>query len=337
MVKVAIVGFGGIVHSTHLKAHMELENKGITKLVAVCDVCPEKFEEKLEINIGGADVTLGEDVKKYTDWKEMLANEDIDLVDVCVPTYLHAEVAIGALESGHHVMCEKPMSLKYETCLEMCAAAKKSGKKLMIGQCCRFGAPYLYIKKLIDEGTYGKVKSAVFQRLSPPPVWGWDNWYLDVNRSSGCVLDLHIHDIDYTRFVFGNPEKVSCTTTDMFSGKDIAHSRLMYKDFSVMAIGDWSRDGVPFELNCSITFEKATLTRLGPAIKVYPHGGEAFDAEYEPNDMYAAEIAYLVDCIENNKEIEGNIPEDSALSVKLVNTLIESADKNGEFVPFVVE
>ena len=91
------------------------------------------------------------------------------------------------------------------------------------------------------------------------------------------------------------------------------------------------------QFNCSITFEKATLTRLGPSIKVYPHGGEAFDAEYEPNDMYAAEIAYLVDCIENNKEIEGNIPEDSALSVKLVNTLIESADKNGEFVPFVVE
>lgn len=336
MLKVAIVGFGGIVHSSHLKPHMELEEKGITKLVAVCDVCPERFEEKLEINIGGADVELGTNVKRYTDWKEMLEKEDIDLVDICVPTYLHAEVAIGALEKGCNVLCEKPMSLTYEACRKMCEAAKRTGKKLMIGQCCRFGAPYLYIKKLIDEKTYGKVKSAVFQRLSPPPVWGWDNWYMDVNRSSGCVLDLHIHDMDFCRFVFGNPKSVSCTTTDVYSGKDIAHSRLMYDDFSVMAIGDWSRKDVPFELNCSISFENATITRLGPTIKVYPRDGEPFEAEYEANNMYQAEIEYLVDCIENDREIAGNKPEDSALSVKLVNTLIESADKNGEFVPFTV-
>ena len=335
MVKVAIIGFGGIVHSTHLKAHMNLVAKGATKLVAVCDVCPEKFEEKFEINIGGENVELSADVKKYTDWREMLEKEDIDMVDVCVPTFLHAEIAIGALESGHHVLCEKPMSLTYDTCLKMCDAAKKSGKKLMIGQCGRFGAPYLYIKKLIDEKTYGEVKSAVFQRLSPPPVWGWDNWYMDTDRSGGCALDLHIHDIDYCRFVFGNPEKVSCTTSGKYSEIDIAHSRLMYKDFSVMAIGDWSRENVPFELRCSIAFENATLTRLGPDIKIYPRGGEAFDAEYEPNDMYQAEIEHLVECIENDKVVS-NVPEDSALSVKLVNALVESANNNGEFVPFIV-
>lgn len=337
MVRVALIGFGGICQSSHLKPHIELENMGKSKLVAVCDVDPERFKKAIDINIGTSDVKLGEDVKKYTDWHEMLEKEDLDMVDICVPTYLHKEVSIGALEKGINVICEKPMSLNNELCQKMCEAEKRSGKKLMIGQCLRFSANYMYLKKLVDEGTYGSVKSAVFQRLSPPPVWGWDNWFMDYNRSGGCITDLHIHDIDMVRYIWGNPETVSCVTADAFAKKAVAHSRLMYDGFSVLAIGDWSRKGVSFSCGYTVNFEKATVIYDDNGINVYPYDGEAFKAEIEKRSPYKAEIEYFIDCITNGKDNSENRPEDSALTVKLVNTLIESSEKNGEFIKFNID
>ena len=83
-------------------------------------------------------------------------------------------------------------------------------------------------KKLVDEGTYGKVKSALLQRKSAPPYWGWDNWYLDYSRSGGAIMDLHIHDIDYARCAFGEPKEVSCSTADIVSGKATLESLSEY-------------------------------------------------------------------------------------------------------------
>lgn len=334
MYRVAFIGFGGIAHSNHINPHFELEAEGKTELVAVCDIRPNVFDEAIAINIGIGAANLPEKVKRYADYKEMLANEEIDIVIVCVPTFLHAEVAIYALQTGHHVLCEKPMSLKYEDCVKMCEAAKAADKKLMIGQSVRFGAQSKYIKKLIEDGTYGKVKSALFQRKSAPPTWGWDNWYMDYNRSNGAIMDFHIHDVDFARCAFGEPKKVSCCTADVYSGKDIVHSRLVYDDFSVMCIGDWSREGLPFERYWQVSFEKATVQHLGGEFKVCPRGEEPFVVELENNSTQKDEFLYLVDWIEGKIENTYNPPEGSALTIKLVNTLQKSSDMNGEFIDF---
>lgn len=334
MIKVGIIGFGGIARTAHLRPHLESEEKGISKLVAVCDISPEQFEQKSDINIGGSGALLSENVPKYTDWREMLKKEELDMVDICVPTFLHEEITVGALEMGHHVLCEKPMSLNYELCKKMCETAKRMEKRLMIEQCCRFAPEFSYLKKLVSEETYGKVKSAVFKRLSPPPEWGWENWFMDRTRSGGCILDLHIHDIDSIRYILGDPNSVSCCTQDLYSGKDIAHSRLMYDNFSVLAIGDWSRKGAPFEWGFDVRLEKATVVRNNDGITVYPTDGEKFKPAFSGKTLHHAAIDYFIDCLVNNKENTMNTPEDSALSVKLINTLIESSEKNGEFVKF---
>ncbi len=337
MIRVGMIGFGGIAQSAHLKPYLELESIGDVKIVAVCDVDPEKFEKKVEINIGAADVSLSSDVKKYTDWHEMLEKEELDMVDICAPTFLHKEITIGALESGVNVLCEKPMSLNYENCKEMCDAAILAGKKLMIGQCLRFSPEYVYLKKLVDKSTYGRALSGIFQRLSPPPVWGWDNWFMDYSRSGGCVTDLHIHDIDITRYIWGDPKEVSCCSADAIAKKAIAHSRLMYDNFSITAIGNWSRQGIPFSFGYEIAFEKATVICDNGKITVHPHNEEEFSPELKKVSSYAAEIEYFIDCITNGKENTENRPEDSALTVKLVETLIESSEKNGKFVKIIEE
>lgn len=338
MVKVALIGFGGIAKAAHFPAYLELEKKEMVKLVAICDIRADKFEEEVEINIGGSsNPTVGGNVKKYTDWHEMLKNEDVDMVDICLPTYLHADTACEALKAGYHVLCEKPMSLSYGNCLKMIEAANQSGKKLMIGQCLRFSTNYNYLKKVISDNTFGKVKGGVFRRQSCPPVWGWDNWFMDYNRSHSCILDMHIHDIDIVRCFFGEPEAVSCVSQNLYAGKDMAHSTLMYRDFSILVLGDWTQEGIPFVADYRVAFEKATIDFKDDVVTVYPRGGEPFKPELADDHMYYNEIEFFIDSISNGTANTLNPPESAALSVKLVDTLIESSENNGAFISFEKE
>ncbi len=334
MVRVALIGFGGIAKTSHLGSYLTLEKEGKVKLVSVCDIDPKRFEEKLQLNIGTSDIELDDSVTKYTDWREMLANEEVDLVDICLPTFLHAETTVEVLNMNYNVLCEKPMSLFYEDCCKMVEAAKKSGKKLMIGQCLRFSNKYNYLKKLVADKTYGEVKSAVFHRFSGPPVWGWENWFMNYDRSHGCINDMHIHDIDIIRAIFGEPESVSCCSQDVYAPKDIAHSTLLYPGFSVLAMGDWSKEGMPFSAEFCVGFENATVQLANDTITIYPRGGEAFVADIEPDDFYFSEIKFFVENIESGEENTVNTPESAATSVKLIETLIESSNNNGKFLPF---
>ncbi len=334
MINVAIIGFGGIAKAAHLNPYLQLQKDGILNLVAVCDVCPERFEEKAEINIGESDLMLDETVNKYTNYKEMLEKESIDMVDICLPTYLHAEATIYALNAGCHVLCEKPMSLNFELCQNMINAANKNGKKLMIGQCLRFFNIYNYLREIVVNKTYGDVKGGIFFRSSAPPIWGWENWFLDYEKSHGCITDMHIHDIDMVRYTFGEPMAVSCHTQDIYSKKDAAHSTLKYPDFSILAIGDWSQEGTSFSFGYRISLEKAIVDCAGGTITVYPRGGEAYQPELPTDDCYFNEIKFFVESIVNGTENLANPPESAALSIKLINKLIESSDKNGEYLTF---
>ncbi len=332
MIKVAIIGFGGIAQSAHLPAYLKLEKEDKARLVAVCDIDPKRFEGKTSINLGESDNVLPATTHLYTNYEEMLQNEEIDMIDICVPTFLHAKTAIEMLERGYHVLSEKPMSLCYEDCTRMCEAAKKSGKQLMIGQCIRFCDEYTYIKDAFEDGRFGKVKTGRFRRLSEPPYWGWDNWFMDYNRSHGCILDLHIHDIDFIQYAFGMPKAVSCNTVDITSGRDVAHSTLHYDDFVLTAVGDWSLEKMPFTADFTIAFEKATVEYANWKLTVYPRGGEAFSPEMDPTGFHTKEICAFVDMLENGTENTVNLPESAAKSVWLVEKLCESADNGGQVI-----
>ena len=150
-------------------------------------------------------------------------------------------------------------------------------------------------------------------------------------------MDFHVHDIDSARFLFGEPKEVSCSTADIVSGKDVAFSKLVYDDFSVMAIADWSREGLPFERYWQVNFEKATVQLLGREFKVCPRGEEPFVVDFAPESTQKIETQFFFDWIDGKLENDFNPPEGSALTIKLVNTLVESSNKNGEVVPFTVE
>ncbi|MBQ6825446.1 MAG: Gfo/Idh/MocA family oxidoreductase [Clostridia bacterium] len=332
MLKAAIIGFGGIAKGAHLPGYKTLEEMGKVKLVAACDICEEAFTKGAEINLASSDASDNEGIHTYTDLEEMLKSEKIDLIDICVPTYLHKKYAIDMLNRGYLVLSEKPMSLTSEDCKEMVAA---SNGRLMIGQCLRFSSEYIYAKKLVEEGTYGKPTSATFRRLSGPPTWGWDNWFMDAKRSGGVIFDLHIHDLDIARFIFGEPNKVSCIAGGQHIVEDaFAHSTLYYNDFTVFAEGRWDLVKMPFVADFSISFEKANIVCSGGQVTVYPYEGEKFCPELSSDSMYMKEIEYITDIFINGEENTQNPPESAAESIRLAETLKLSAQKNGEILKF---
>ena len=332
MLNAALIGFGGIAKGAHLPGYKTLEEQQKVKLVAACDIRPEAFVQRTELNIATFDESGADGIHTYTDLEEMLSKEKIDLIDICIPTYLHKKYAIDMLNRGYLVMSEKPMALNSKDCKDMIAA---SNGRLMIGQCLRFSPEYLYAKKIIDDGAYGKVTSASFRRLSEPPTWGWDDWFMSYERSGGVIFDLHIHDLDIARFLFGEPRAVSCVAGGKHIVEDsFAYTRLIYDDMSVFAEGHWDFVKMPFIADYRISFEKANVTCSSGQVTVYPYDGESFSPQLSSESMYMKEIEYLIDIYENGKVNLQNPPESAAESIRLAETAKLSATKNGEVIKF---
>lgn len=335
--KVAILGFGGIARA-HMNGYNLLKKQGAPiRVVAVCDVDGEQFKKNIKINVDTGAQEEKVDFRTYTDLDEMLAKEEIDTVDICIPTYLHKEYTVRLLRAGKNVQCEKPMALSSADCAEMIAAAKESGKSLMVGQCLRFNSHYLALKGELDSGKHGKVLTARFERLSALPTWGFDNWFTDFARSGGEMMDMSIHDYDMARFLFGEPEKISAVTCDREMREQTSNGRLYYADGKIVTVdGSWA-EGKAFPFSCPfrVVCEKATIAWNGKDnVRVYPSEGEAYDLAYEANDHMAEESLFFAKVVQGELKNEKNPPESAMQTIKLIEKLKESAAQGGAILAF---
>jgi len=178
MLRIGIAGFG-FMGRMHYKCWQRLK---AAKVVAVCDVNPniEEDTKRAVGNVGDAEAAIDfSSLQLYTDFEKMLKAEKLDAVSITLPTYLHTDYSIKALQAGLNVLCEKPMSLNVKDCQRMIAEAKRSKKVLQIGHCVRFWPEYAKAKEIVDSGKYGKVIAATFQRLGAAPTknaaeeWPW--------------------------------------------------------------------------------------------------------------------------------------------------------------------
>ncbi|SMB81724.1 Gfo/Idh/MocA family protein [Deinococcus hopiensis] len=136
---------------------------------------------------------------------ELLAQ--VDIVDVCVPTFAHREVVELAARAGRHVVCEKPLALSLEDGAAMVAACEAAGVRLFVAMVLRFFPQYRAAYNLVKEGQVGSPQVLRLKRVSSPP-YGGTSWYSDESRSGGMVLDLMLHDIDYALWCAGDVERV---------------------------------------------------------------------------------------------------------------------------------
>lgn len=337
MIKVGIWGYGGIA-AVHRRAYAVLEEAGVpVKLVSLCDIRPEQFTREIRINISDKNSKPLPKIEKcYTDIDEMMANEELDMIDICLPAYLHADAAIKALNMGYHVMSEKPMALNHKESERMLEAAASAKGEFMVGHCVRFNPYYAYLKNAVENGSYGKVVSASFQRLSSPPLWSWNNWYMDVKKSGGVKLDLHIHDIDAINYIFGMPDTISCiaNSKEGLSGIDSVFTTMKFNNTIINIIGDWSfPSSFSFDASYRVSFEKGTLT-YNSTDGLYFYDDEKrtkIDCQSNMHNI-AYEIKYFVETIENSEKNIINPPLSSANTIKIEDAMTESLLHNGKIV-----
>lgn len=331
-IRVAIMGFGGMA-AQHKAAYDRLaaENRGI-RLVAICDKNPACLETVSTTNLGTVEHNGFDGISFYTDPDRMLECEELDAVDVCLPTYLHKEYSIRFLRAGKHVLCEKPMALSFADCAEMMRVAAECDRRLMVGQCLRFDPSYLYLKSLVDSGELGSVRRVRMGRLSYMPAWG--GWFSDPNKSGGAIIDFHIHDLDMLRFIFGEPRAVSSVAYAPSDGWQYVTSRFDYDGMITEAEASFDESAsTPFSMWYRVRFDRATVLFETDHVTVYPDDGEPYAPSIPDADRVTSEIGYFADVILGKAENTQNPPESAALSIKLAEAVRDSAASGGAKQP----
>ncbi len=330
MKRTGILGFG-FMGNMHFNNYSQIED---IEVAAICDINEERFSGKgAEAgNIEGAQKELDlTNIQTYSDAEKMFSEADLDAVSITLPTYLHHEYTLKALNAGLDVLCEKPMAMDSKQAAEMVDAAKKTGQLLQVGHCIRFWPEYAKAKQIIDSGQYGKLKVAAFNRLSLTPTWSWDNWLLDEKRSGGALLDLHIHDTDFVQYLFGMPRAISTTAVKgPTGGYDHAATQYFYDDEkAVTTQGGWiMTPSFGFQMSFEIILEKAAITydlTREPTFKICPHNAEAFTPELQTGDGYLLELKHFAKAVNRQNVPEIITPDQSMNSVILIEAEKKSA------------
>ena len=321
-IRVGLIGIGGM-GDCHYENYKQVKG---ARLVCVADVRVDMAKEK----------TKGTDVRVYADYKEMLEKEELDMVDICTPSYLHADMAVYCLEKGYHVLCEKPMTLNAEEAQRVLAVASKSDKNFMAAHVVRFMTPYVYLRGVIQSGELGKLLRLDLKRISSIPTWSWEDWMRDEKRSGGVITDLSIHDIDFVQSILGMPDDVSAIHYGLKNNNDFAQTQMVYGETLISCEGTWYGTNIPFQATYLAVFENGYVKSGEKLVK---NGKEVIIEQTEKADDvdlginigndngYLNEIQYFVDCIVNGKKPSLVTPESSAQTMTLVDKIKAQAQK----------
>lgn len=218
MIRVAIVGTGNISQA-HIGAYLTFPDR--CKIVALVDIMPEKAEEKK--------ARYGLDCDVYDDHLKILDRTDIDLVDVCTPPYVHAQISINAMRAGMNVVCEKPMAASLEECDAVLATAQETGMMFSSIAQNRFRTPVKNLKALLDSGLAGEVKHVQVDSFWWRGHCYYDLWWRGLwsKESGGCTLNHAVHHIDMLGWMMGLPDEVTAVMGN------VSHDNAEVEDLSV--------------------------------------------------------------------------------------------------------
>lgn len=196
--RLGIIGTGGIARCCHIQPL--LKNPEI-EVVAVCDIVEDKLA-RFAKEFGIKDT--------FVDYRDLLARDDIDAVDICTPNYLHSTIAVDALKKGKHVFTEKPDAVSVEEVLKMQKMAVKTGKILMAMRNNRYRPDTQFLKKYIIDGHMGQIYAAKCGWIRRRGIPGAGGWFTTKALSGGGpLIDLGVHMIDVTIWMMGSPRPVS--------------------------------------------------------------------------------------------------------------------------------
>lgn len=321
MIRVGVVGYGtmGKIHSQALQA---IPN---ARLVVVADPDSDRRAQ--------AEREYGVDVVSNID--EMLRTCDVDLVDICAPTYLHESIMATAMASEKHIFCEKPLARTLEEGQRLVELAKGYSKKIGIGHVVRFTSAYTGIRENLLAGKIGKAAVVRTFRGGSPFPKGWHDWFADFDLSGGVILDLTIHDIDYLRWLFGDVERVYAKST---YGRTDAHLEwamvvLRFKSGVIAHVeGSWTNYPGRFYTTLEIAGKDGLIEydsrKTNPILTETPADRErqavSVPAHFADDDPYYLELFDMIEAIRLDRSPLVTV-EDAFGTLKVALAAVESA------------
>lgn len=324
MINVAVIGFGfmGITHALNIQRNKKLRLSAI--ITRNVDGIASKLNEKTgNFSSGVIDAEAIKKVPAYTSLQECLKYEKIDVVQICVHSELHFEIAREAIANGLHVFLEKPMCLQLEEGKLLIKYAQERNVKLMVGHVVRFMPAYRKLKEWIDSREFGALKFISLTRFTGLASWGqWKEKRNKFGSSGGALFDLVIHDIDFLNYVLGVPAKIQAVCLPgALSMHDYVTAHWYYGDVNAkIEGGNIFHSSFPFQAGYSARFENASVmyTSLNPEyIRVCTDEKADLIPAGDANQGFYDEIDYFATCIENNIPPAACTPESSLQSVQL--------------------
>jgi predicted dehydrogenase len=327
--KIALVGVGAAAQINHLPALKKLED---VELVALCDRDPEKASRVAQ--------KFGVPTS-YSRFEELLADDTIDAVDLTTPNYLHAPMAVAALEAGKHVLCERPLARSASEAMAMAKAAKKSDRLIMCALQHRFRPDALLLRKFVDKGDLGDIFLAKGGWLRQKTEWDSDEWRAQKRASGGgVVLDLGFQMIDLSLWVLGSPQVVSVTASVHRTRKgdvedsataflrlatgatltlELTWGLLMEKDFAYLNLFGSGGAALlnPFRVHKGM---HGTLVNVTPALET---------SRNQYRQSMEAQIQHFVDALRGAKSPMGLAAEIVPV-MELMDAIYQSADQGRE-------
>ncbi len=312
-------------------------------LVAIADQDPDAARKNLE--------KLGFSAPVYGDLATLLAREEVDAVDICLPTDLHTSNALAVIAAGKHLFCEKPLALSVEEGESIAQAAEKAGVIAQVGQCIRFWPEYQAFVAFVRSERAGKLLSLSLQRRGSRPGYSAANWLNDGNRSNGAAFDLHIHDTDFVQHLLGAPRAVTSLGSRDATGWSHIFTSYHYDGLSVVAEGGWNYPAQwGFQMAFQAVFERGaveydsgstptlvcTIDDQPKAALPYTDPGAGTSSSTGGNVSalggYYNELVHFVSCLHSNLQPETATIRQALLSVRIALAEIQSASSGTTIV-----
>lgn len=325
---VGVVGLG-MMGQTHLDVYAARDD---VRVVAVADTDAER--------LNGLSVTAGNisgqsqghadlaGVKRYTDAAELIADPEVDVADLCVPTPLHRPLGEASIRAGKPTLIEKPLARTSEDAEALAALAESMDVPCMPAMCMRFWPGWDWLRDAIQDQRFGRLRSLSLRRLTSLAPGAF---YRDGQANGGAILDLHIHDTDFVCWCLGVPESVVSAGYVGATGMiDHVHTTYSYPDGPmVTAEGGWSMTpGFGFEMQYLANFENATARfdiNQPHKLEVIERGHDAWSPIDLPDGMgYAYEINYFLGCVREGRAPKIVTLRDAAVGLRVVEAEVQS-------------
>ena len=323
MVNLGIAGMG-YIGRVHLEASRKVSE---ARVLAVASL---RHRPVLDSHSG---------LRVYSGYKELLEDDRLDAVVICLPTDLHERVTVEAAERGRHILCEKPMGLDAASAERMLRAAQSHGSILMVAHVLRFWPQYARIKELVDSGAIGSVRSITAQRLSKFP--DWSDWFRNPARSGGGLLDLQVHDVDFIHWIMGHPLSVRTVGIPSPEGSwDHVHTTLTYPGAQASVVASLLMpESWPFSTSILVLGTQGAIEytfRVGANIQEreqashffrwYKSDGQVCEPAVSAEDMFAAQLRYFVSCVAGGQPPLLCAPEETLRVMKVMAASRQSAE-----------